>query len=415
MALVKPFYCIRPDSGAAKEAAALPYDVFSREEAKREIEKTPGSFLKIDRAETQFPDSVGTYDPCVYEKAREILDDMIAEGTFITEDTPCYYLYELTMGEHTQTGIVALVSVDDYLNGVVKKHENTREDKEQDRIRHVDVTDAQTGPIFLAYREEEALQRLTEEIKIKAPIYDCVYEDGIRHRVFRISDGSRLRRITEAFAGIQSTYIADGHHRAASAVKVALKRRSGHPDFTGLEEFNYVLSVLFPAGELTILPYNRVVRDINGLTDAEFLDKVRESFEVRECGKTGGGSYMPVEKSAFGMLFGGIWYELLAKEALLSEDPVKRLDVSVLQDYLLGPVLSIGDPRTDARIEFVGGIRGLEELERRVASDMAVAFALYPTSMEELLEAADAGLLMPPKSTWFEPKLRSGFFIHRLT
>lgn len=417
MASVKPFYCIRPNSGAASQVAALPYDVYSREEAKREVERAPLSFLKIDRAETQFPDSVGTYDSCVYEKAREILDGMIAEKTFITEETPCYYLYELTMGAHTQTGIVACVSVDDYLNGTVKKHENTREDKEQDRICHVDVTDAQTGPIFLAYRKELSLSALTKEIKTENPLYDFTASDGIIHRVFKISDSSRLNEITEAFAKISKTYIADGHHRAASAVKVALKRRGEHPDYTGTEEFNYFLSVLFPEDELRILPYNRVVKDINGLTATEFIEKVSENFEVKTLGKIGeeGSAYTPMEKASFGMLLGDMWYELRAKEHLTDEDPVKRLDVSVLQSHLLEPILSIEDPRTDDRIEFIGGIRGVKELERRVKSDMAVAFSLYPTSMEELLAVADAGLLMPPKSTWFEPKLRSGLFIHRLT
>ncbi|MEG0813752.1 MAG: DUF1015 family protein [Clostridium sp.] len=415
MTLIKPFCCIRPSADAAFHVAALPYDVYSRKEAKAETEREPLSFLKIDRAETQFPDEIDTYDACVYKKAGETLNAMIQDGTLITEQTPCYYLYELTMGTHVQTGIVACSSVDDYLNGVIKKHENTREDKEQDRICHVDVTNAHTGPIFLAYRFREELGELVKEVKKEEPIYDFVSPDGIGHRVFRISEGERLTRITEALKETACTYIADGHHRAASAVKVALKRREAQPDYTGDEEFNYFLSVLFPDTELQILPYNRVVKDLNGLSETEFLKAIERNFEVKIEGQAKTDGYMPGKKGTFGMFLGGIWYELSAKPAICSDDPVNGLDVSILQDYLLEPILGIMDPRTDQRIAFIGGIRGLNELERRVSEDMAVAFSMYPTSMDELLRVADAGLLMPPKSTWFEPKLRSGIFIHRLT
>lgn len=416
MAVVKPFFCIRPEVSVASLVAALPYDVYSREEAKAEVKNTPLSFLQIDRAETQFDESVGTYEDCVYEKAAELLNGMVDQGTFQIEEESCYYLYELTMGAHIQTGIVACSSVDDYISGTVKKHENTREDKEIDRIRHVDMTNAQTGPIFLAYRGIDTLKELTIDVKKEAPLYDFTSPDGVGHRVFRISEMARIERITEEFRQIPCTYIADGHHRAASAVKVALKRREDHPNYTGEEEFNFFLSVLFQEEELAILPYNRVVKDLNGLTPKNFLEAVSGSFSIRQCGAIGmNAGYAPEKKGVFGMLLEGMWYELTAKEGILSRDPVKGLDVSVLQDYLLSPVLGIGDPRVDKRIEFIGGIRGLGELEKRTETDMAVAFSMYPTSMEELLNVADAGLLMPPKSTWFEPKLRSGIFIHRLS
>lgn len=410
MAGIKPFYCMRPAAECASRVAALPYDVYNREEAKKEVEREPLSFLRIDRAETSFPDDVDTYDERVYKKARELMGQMESEGIFVTEDVPCYYLYELTMDGHTQTGIAACSSVDDYLNQIVKKHENTRADKEVDRIRHVDVTDAQTGPIFLAYRANGVIKKLEEEVKKGDALYDFTSPDGVRHRVFKIARPEWVSAVTEEFSHIPYTYIADGHHRAASAVKVALKRREEHPDYTGEEEFNYFLSVLFPDDELQILAYNRVVKDLNGLGTQEFLDKIRESFEI-----TGKNEKVPVRKGEICMYLDGVWYTLKARESIMSTDPVKGLDVSLLQEHLLTPVLGIGDPRTDKRIEFIGGIRGTKELERRVESDMAVAFSMYPTSMDELLSVADAGLLMPPKSTWFEPKLRSGLFIHKLS
>ena len=411
MAIVRPFTCIRPEAHKAAQVAALPYDVYNRKEACQAVKGNPLSFLNIDRAETQFPEDVDTYDDRVYEKARQLLDQQIADGTYVTDAGENYYIYELTMDGRSQTGLVACSAIDDYINGVIKKHENTREDKELDRIRHVDTTNAHTGPIFLAYRQNEALKSLVAQVKTGAPLNDFVSEDGIGHRVWRIDDGAMVKAVEEAFLTIPATYIADGHHRAASAVKVGLKRRAENPAYTGEEPFNYFLSVLFPDEELMILPYNRVVKDLNGLTKTAFLEAVKESFEVHELGAE---AYGPEEKAGFGMFLEGVWYSLKAKPALLSTDPVKGLDVSILQEQLLGPVLGIGDPRTDKRIDFIGGIRGLKELERRVAEDMTVAFSMYPTSIEELLNVADAGLLMPPKSTWFEPKLRSGLFIHRL-
>lgn len=412
MAVVKPFICIRPAKEHAAEVAALPYDVYNRKEACAAVKGNPLSFLNIDRAETQFSDDVDTYADCVYEKARELLDSQIADGIYVTDAGDHYYLYELTMDGRSQTGIVACCSIDDYVNGVVKKHENTREEKELDRIRHVDTVNAQTGPIFLAYRQNIALKEIVAEEKTKPALYDFVSDDGIRHRVWRIDGADRTDAIEAAFAAIPSTYIADGHHRAASAVKVGLKRRTKHPGYTGEEPFNYFLSVLFPDEELMILPYNRVVRDLNGMSTEQFFEKLKEKFELEEIGKE---PYAPVQKGTFGMYLDGTWYALKILPQYRSADPVKGLDVSILQDHLLAPVLGIGDPRTDKRIDFIGGIRGLKELERRVGEDMEVAFSMYPTSIEELLSVADAGLLMPPKSTWFEPKLRSGLFIHRLS
>lgn len=412
MAVVKPFICIRPAKEHAAEVAALPYDVYNRKEACAAVKGNPLSFLNIDRAETQFSDDVDTYADCVYEKARELLDSQIADGIYVTDAGDHYYLYELTMDGRSQTGIVACCSIDDYVNGVIKKHENTREEKELDRIRHVDTVNAQTGPIFLAYRQNTALKEIVAEEKTKPALYDFVSDDGIRHRVWRIDGADRTDAIEAAFAAIPSTYIADGHHRAASAVKVGLKRRTKHPGYTGEEPFNYFLSVLFPDEELMILPYNRVVRDLNGMSTKQFFEKLKEKFELEGIGKE---PYAPVQKGTFGMYLGGTWYALKILPQYRSADPVKGLDVSILQDHLLAPVLGIGDPRTDKRIDFIGGIRGLKELERRVGEDMEVAFSMYPTSIEELLSVADAGLLMPPKSTWFEPKLRSGLFIHRLS
>lgn len=412
MAVVKPFICIRPAKEYAAEVAALPYDVYNRKEACAAVKGNPLSFLNIDRAETQFSDDVDTYADCVYEKARELLDSQIADGIYVTDAGDHYYLYELTMDGRSQTGIVACCSIDDYVNGVIKKHENTREEKALDRIRHVDTVNAQTGPIFLAYRQNTALKEIVAEEKTKPALYDFVSDDGIRHRVWRIDGADRTGAIEAAFAAIPSTYIADGHHRAASAVKVGLKRRTEHPGYTGEEPFNYFLSVLFPDKELMILPYNRVVRDLNGMSTEQFFEKLKEKFELEEIGKE---PYAPVQKRTFGIYLDGTWYALKILPQYRSADPVKGLDVSILQDHLLAPVLGIGDPRTDKRIDFIGGIRGLKELERRVGEDMEVAFSMYPTSIEELLSVADAGLLMPPKSTWFEPKLRSGLFIHRLS
>ncbi len=411
MAIIRPFQAYRPKVGLEKRIAALPYDVYNRAEACAVVKENPDSFLAIDRAETQFGDDVDTYAPQVYEKARQMLRDQIAEGRFVQEAKPCYYLYEQTMNGRSQTGIVACASIDDYCNNSIRKHENTRADKEQDRINHVDICNMQTGPIFLAYRANDTLRGIVTEAKRQTPIYDFVSDDGIGHRVWVIDADVQINAIQKAFAKIPSVYIADGHHRCASAAKVGLKRRETNPNYTGEEEFNYFLSVLFPDEELHILDYNRVVKDLNGLTTEEFMEKVSEGFTVEKIGKE---AYQPKEKGTFGMYLEEEWYCLTAKEAIRSEDAVDGLDVSILQDNLLAPILGIQEPKSDKRIDFVGGIRGLAELEKRVHTDMKVAFSMYPTSIQELFAVADAERLMPPKSTWFEPKLRSGLFLHDL-
>ncbi len=411
MAVIRPFCCVRPAASVADRVAALPYDVYNRQEARAEVEREPLSFLKIDRAETSFDDSVDTYAPEVYRRAKELLEKDMAEGIHLKDSEQGYYVYELTMDGRSQTGLVACASVDDYLNNVIKKHENTREDKEQDRITHVDTCSAQTGPIFLTYRSEKAIDEVVDRAKKKTPLYDFTAVDGIGHRVWKISGREDVEKIRMSFEGIQKIYIADGHHRAASAVKVGLKRRRENPGWDGSEEYNFFLSVLFPHDQLMIMDYNRTVRDLNGLSEKEFLEKITENFSLEKSD----GPVKPDEKGIFGMYLDRQWYRLRAKPELYEgKDAVGSLDVSVLQDYLLGPVLGIGDPRTDHRIDFVGGIRGLKELEKRADGDMKVSFSLYPTSITELFDVADQDLLMPPKSTWFEPKLRSGLFIHQI-
>lgn len=411
MAHIRPFSAYRPAAGMESKIAALPYDVYNREEAYEIVSANPESFLAIDRAETGFGPEVDTYAPEVYARASALIQERIADGRFIKEGQPCYYLYELTMDGRSQTGIVACASIDDYANNVIKKHENTRADKEQDRINHVDICNMQTGPIFLAYRTDEVLKNITNAVRATKPVYDFVAEDGIGHKVWVIADGATVSAIRMRFEQMNAVYIADGHHRCASAVKVGWKRRAENPGYTGEEEFNYFLSVLFPDDELHIMDYNRVVKDLNGYSTEEFLAKVSESFEVSKATTA---PYRPEKKGTFGMYLDGEWYCLTAKKEILSQDAVKGLDVSMMQDYLLKPILGITDPKTDKRIDFVGGIRGLAELERRVETDMKVAFSMYPTSIGELFAVADAGMLMPPKSTWFEPKLRSGLFLHEL-
>ena len=352
------------------------------------------------------------YDCRVYEKARELLNAWVSDGTLLKDNREAYYIYELVMNGRSQTGIVACSSIDDYAQGIIKKHENTREEKELDRICHVDRTDAQTGPIFLAYRSKKAINEIVERVTATKPLYDFTAEDGVSHKIWQVSDAETVSEIEQAFQGVPSTYIADGHHRAASAVKVGLKRRDENPGYTGEEPFNFFLSVLFPDEQLMIMPYNRVVKDLNGLSEEEYLKQVEEAFVVEAVGDD---AYSPDTKGSFGMYLNKKWYRLTIKDSFVSKDPVKGLDVSLLQDHLLNPVLGVKDPRIDKRIDFIGGIRGLKELEKRCGEDMTVAFSMYPTSIEELFQVADAGLLMPPKSTWFEPKLRSGLFIHPLT
>lgn len=410
MAEIRAFRGIRPAAGKEADIAALPYDVYNREEARKAVEGKPLTFLRIDRAETQLSEETDIYAPEVYQKAKELLWGMVENGDFVQDDKPCYYLYELTMNGRSQTGIVACASIDDYLNGMIKKHENTRREKEEDRVRHVDICDAQTGPIFLAYRNQESLKKIVVDVKTGAALFDFTSEDGIRHRGWKIADTEKISAIYEAFHQMNALYIADGHHRAASAVRVGVKRREEHPGYTGEEEFNYFLSVIFPDDELMIMDYNRVVRDLNGLTPEEFLSGIKKVFDVETLDK----AEHPKRKGQVTLFLEDKWYLLTLKPEYGNCDPVEGLDVSILQKQILEPVLGIQDPKTDKRIDFVGGIRGLSELERRVHTDMKAAFAMYPTSIGELFAVADAGLLMPPKSTWFEPKLRSGLFIHAL-
>ena len=410
MAKVLPFASYRPAKEVVSEVAALPYDVYKRAEAKEFVEKNPKSFLRIDRPETQFPDDFDMYSQAVYDKARDMLRDDMTNGTYIHDEKPDYYIYELIMDGRSQTGIVAVVSVDDYIDGTIMKHENTLAAKEQDRINHIYNCGAQTGPIFLAYRDRAKVNEIVNKVKQTDKTYGFTADDGVTHNVWVISDEQDIAAIRAEFADENKIYIADGHHRAASAVKVGLKKREENPGYTGDEDFNFFMSVLFPESELAILPYNRVVKDLNGLTAEEFIDKIKEVADVEEVSS----QYQPTEKASIGMFLEDKWYKLSIHEDLRSDDPVSGLDVSLIQDNILTPILGIEDPRTDKRIDFVGGIRGLGELERRVHTDMKVAFSMYPTSINELFEVADAGLLMPPKSTWFEPKLRSGIFIHEI-
>lgn len=408
MAVIKPFRAVRPRAELAARVAALPYDVYNRQEAKKEVEREPESFLQIDRAETMCKEEVDTYAAEVYQKAHDLLWGKIEDGTFVQDQKPCYYLYELVMGGRFQTGLVACASIDDYLNETIKKHECTRAEKEEDRICHVDQCDAQTGPIFLAYREKEELKRVIEKAKNRPTEFDFQAIDGVTHRGWKIDDAELMDEIEELFKKTKEIYIADGHHRAASAVKVGLKRRRENPGYTGKEEFNFFLSVLFSEEELFIMDYNRAVKDLNGYTQETFLEKVNEKFVVTAQEK----AVRPEKKGQIGMDLEGAWYLLECREEYESTDPVEGLDVSYLQRELLSPVLGISDPKTDDRIEFIGGIRGLAELEKRVRTDCKVAFSMYPTTIQELFSVADAGRLMPPKSTWFEPKLRSGLFLH---
>lgn len=409
MALVRPFCALRPKAELAAQTAALPYDVYSREEARLEAGRNPLSFLNIDRAETQFPEDTDPYDPKVYKKAGELLRKQEEQGIYSQDPIPHFYLYELTRKGKSQTGICACTSVEEYWKGIVVKHENTREDKEQDRIRHVNSCQAQTGPVFLAHRRNRELAELKKRIRETPPLYDFTGEDQIRHRVwsFPAEENDRIR---EMFQKIGKLYIADGHHRAAAAAQVCREKREEDPAFTGDEEWNYFLAVIFDEEELQILDYNRAVRGLKGRTETEFLEEMKKRTELIPCSRE---EARPGKKGEAGMYLRGQWYRF----ALACEedwDPVKRLDVSLLQDQILFPVLGIEDPRRDKRIDFIGGIRGMKELERRGNTDCDVAFCLYPTAMGELFDVADAGLLMPPKSTWFEPKLRSGLLIHKL-
>ncbi len=412
MAEIRPFRAYRPATFKVSNIASLPYDVFNREEAYERVQQNPDSFLAIDRPETQFEKEHDMYAPEVYQKAHDMLWEKFDNGDFVQDEEPCFYIYEQVFQGRSQTGIVACASIDDYLNNIIKKHENTRADKEEDRIKHVYTCEAQTGPIFLCYRKNKLISELVEKVKeVDEPIYDFCSDDNVINRVWIVSDEDEINTISRVFTTINSIYIADGHHRCASAVKVGLKKREELAGkVRGKLKSDFFLSVLFPDNELEIMDYNRVVRDLNGLDSDAFMDKVTEKFDVNKEDA----AVKPSCKGEFGMYLEGSWYRLKAHSDILSTDAVEGLDVSVLQNELLSPVLGIGDPRTDKRIDFVGGIRGLKELEDRCNKDMKVAFSMYPTSIAELFGVADANRLMPPKSTWFEPKLLSGLFIHEI-
>lgn len=413
MAIFRPFKAIRPVPEFASKVAALPYDVMNSSEAAEMVKGNPYSFLHVDKAEIDLPKGTDLYSEQVYLKASENLKKLSADGICKQDEEPKIYIYRQIMNGRAQTGLVGCVSIDDYINNIIKKHELTRADKEADRINHVDYCNANTGPIFLTYRPQAEIASIVGEWKEShAPVYDFVTDDGIANTVWVIDCNETIARLTKLFAGVDYLYIADGHHRAASAVKVGLKRREQYPDFDGSEEFNFFLAVLFDCEELEIMDYNRVIKDLNGNSEEEFIAKISEKFTVEPVGEK---AYKPEFAHTFGMLLGGKWYKLTAKDGTFnSADPVEALDVSILQKNLISPVLGIDDPRTDKRIDFVGGIRGLGELERRVSEDMCLAFSMYPTTLTELMDIADAGQIMPPKSTWFEPKLLSGLFIHEL-
>lgn len=413
MAFFKPFRAIRPVPEHASDVAALPYDVMNSAEAAVMVKGNPYSFLHVDKAEIDLPEGTDLYSEQVYLKAKENLEKLVSDGVCKQDETEMFYIYRQIMNGRSQTGLVGCVSIDDYINNIIKKHEFTRADKEADRINHVDYCDANTGPIFLTYRPQtEIAATVADWCAEHSPVYDFVTDDGITNTVWVIDCPETNKKISSLFAGVDYLYIADGHHRAASAVKVGLKRREQFPDYKGDEEFNSFLAVLFDCNELEIMDYNRVMKDLNGNTEEEFIEKISKNFTVETAGET---AYKPEKAHTFGMLLGGKWYKLTAKDGTFNAaDPVDSLDVSILQNNLISPVLNINDPRTDKRIDFVGGIRGLGELERRVNEDMCIAFSMYPTTLDELMNIADAGQVMPPKSTWFEPKLLSGLFIHKL-
>ncbi len=413
MATLRPFKGYRPRPELAAKVAARPYDVLNSDEARVEVEGNPYSFLHVGKPEIDLPPDVHPYDERVYAKGRENLDRFIRDGILRQDPSPSLYLYAQTMQGHTQYGIVGCVSVQEYLNDTIKKHELTRKDKEDDRTKHVKVTNAHSGPIFLTYRAVSEIDAMAAKINSQKPACDFIAPDGIRHRLWVIDDGATIHRIVHAFSRIPNLYVADGHHRSAAAARVGKELADANPRHTGGEEYNYFLAVLFPHNQLRIMDYNRVVKDLLGKTVEQFLDAIRGSFSIRQEKER----VRPGKKGEYGMYVKGTWYLLTAKPALLAHpDPVETLDVSILQKHLLAPILGIDDQRTSKRIDSVGGIRGLEELERRVDSgEMSVAFALHPTSIEELLAIADAGKIMPPKSTWFEPKLRDGVVVHMVT
>ncbi len=413
MAIIRPFRALRPKVALVDQVAALPYDVMNVAEARAMASGNPYSFLHISRPEIDLTVEVDPYAEEVYLQGQRNLQQFCAVGTLVQETTACMYIYRQRMGELEQTGLVVCSSVDDYQSGVIKKHEMTRADKEEDRVKHIDYLDANDEPVFYTYRQQAEIAALMTATVVKQPVYDFVTADGVSHALWTVDEPAMIARLVELFAAIPALYVADGHHRSAAASRVRDRRQEQNPGHTGDEEYNYFLTVIFPDREMHIMPYNRVVKDLNGLTVAEFMTRITASFDVTPMSA----AVAPHERHRFGMYLAGCWYELQARDEIYNEeDPVDSLDVSILQNNLLSPVLGIRNPRTDQRINFVGGIRGVAELERLVdGKDYAVAFSLNPTSMTELMALADADKIMPPKSTWFEPKLRSGLFVHLLS
>jgi uncharacterized protein (DUF1015 family) len=413
MADVRPFRGVRPLPNLAEKVAAPPYDVLDSDEARILAKNNPYTFLHINKPEIDLPPDVDLYDPRVYQKGAENLRRFLKEGIIVQDPAPYYYVYQQIMGDHKQVGVVACASVEEYEKDLIKKHEFTRPDKEDDRVRHIDAQNAQVGPVFLTYPAQEEIDAIVASVIKQKPVYDFTADDGVQHTLWVVDNPETITRLRNAFAKLPALYVADGHHRSAAAMRVKQMRQKANPNHTGEEEYNFFLSVIFPHNQMQILDYNRVVKDLNGMSASEFLEKVARKFEITPMGENQ--RYKPERAHTFGMYFGGKWYKLEALPGTFDEnDPVKRLDVSILQENLLGPILGIADPRKDKRIDFIGGIRGLAALEKRVKDGWAVAFAMYPTSIEDLMAIADAGKVMPPKSTWFEPKLRTGLVIHLL-
>ncbi len=413
MALIKPFRALRPVEKIVEQVAAPPYDVMSVAEARSMAEGNPFCFLHVSRPEIDLPVEIDPHDESVYRKGQENLAAFIARQTLIQDQEDRYYIYRQKMGSVVQTGLVSCASVDDYQSGLIKKHELTRADKEEDRVLHIDCLDANDEPVFYVYRNSPTMNDLIARLTDSEPLYDFTTEDSVIHTVWAVSDPGVIRRIGEEFAGIETLYVADGHHRSAAASRVRDLRKAKNPSHTGTEEYNFFLTVIFPDNEMNVMAYNRAVKDLNGNTIAEFITKVGQKFDVTPVSAP----VTPAQRHDFGMYLKGKWYSLKPKHALVDEDDaVGRLDVSILQDHLLSPILGVRNPRTDQRIHFVGGSRGTEELVKLVDSgEFQVSFSLYPTSIDELMSLADAGKIMPPKSTWFEPKLLSGLFLHRLS
>lgn len=410
MAHIRPFRALRPQPQLVEQVATLPYDVMNTAEAKAMAEGNPNSFLHVSRAEIDLPEEVDIHSTTVYAKANENFRKLIADGVLIQEEKPCYYIYAQTMNGRRQFGIAACSSIDDYFSDIIKKHEYTRPEKELDRIQHMEAVQAHVGPIFLTYPTNNTIKEIVETVTAAtSPTYDFTAVDDVTHQLWVINEDALIQKISTVFSlEIPFTYIADGHHRAASAAKVGLKLRENGGNTT--DEYNYFLSVLFPSDELAIMDYNRLVKDLNGYSVAEFLDKIKLNFEMSSISDI---EAKPEQPNQFGMYLDGQWYRLTAKSNIVKSDPIGILDVTILQENILSPLLNINDPRTDTRIDFVGGIRGLGELKKRVDSgEHQIAFALYPVSLEQLIAIADSGNVMPPKSTWFEPKLRDGLLCH---